>query len=375
MPGAVPSAPITASPPAAGPLLGPAVSPAPAGSPFLPPSLGPAVAPGPSPGLLPGPPAAFEGTIQPPPSWDPYGSPGLTPAPLLPNDPYLQSGSLFGTTAPATRLLQEVRLEHHWISSGGSHSFGTNDPEITARFAFPFCYNRQTPLLVTPGFAVHLWDGPETTPADPVDLPPRVYDAYLDAAWNPQIAPWLGAELGARVGVYSDLSEVATRSIRVQARGLATLLFSPSFRIKAGVLYLDRNKVKLLPAGGIVWTPNADTRFDILFPDPKLAKRLTTAGAYEWWYYVRGEYGGGAWTVKRETGPRAGMLDAIDYNDLRVAVGTEFVRNGGLRGFAEVGLTFEREILYFAVDNPAVPEPMHEFKPSNTVFLGGGLAF
>ncbi len=362
------SAPITPSPMPYPSVMAPGSAAVPPANPLIPPAF-------PSPSVAPGPGATLQGTIQPPPSWDPYASQAAGPATLFPNDPYLQSGGASGATPAATKLLQEIRLQHHWLSPSGSHEFGTNDTETSATFAFPLFFNRQTPLLVTPGFAIHLWDGPRTTPTELVDLPPRVYDAFLDAAWNPQITPWLGAELGARVGVYSDFEKVVSDSVRIQARGLAAVAISPSFQLKAGVIYLDRNKVKLLPAGGVVWIPNPDTRFDILFPNPKLAKRLTTTGTFEWWYYLRGEYGGGTWTVHRATGAREGLVDSIDYNDLRVALGSEFVRTTRLRGFCEVGLSFEREILFYPVENRAIAEPQSEFKPSNTVFLGGGLAY
>lgn len=266
-----------------------------------------------------------------------------------------------------TRFLQEIRLEHHWLARSGSKPFGTNDSELTATFALPFLYNQQTPLLVTPGFAVHQWDGPVSVSLDPsvsADLPPRAYDAFLDAAWNPQVTAWLGGELGLRIGVYSDLTRVTTDSLRLQGRGLAVLHFSPSFQIKAGAVYLDRNHVKLLPAGGVVWTPNADTRVEALFPNPKLAKRWTTVGTTDWWIFARGEYGGGAWTVKR----RDDSLDSVDYNDLRVAVGAEFQRSGGLHGQFEVGLAFDREIRF-------VRTPGANYRPSPTVFLGGSIAF
>jgi hypothetical protein len=256
-------------------------------------------------------------------------------------------------------------LRHHYVVRDGTEGFGSNDSEIDATFAFPVFQNPQTPVLVTPGFAVHMWDGPFSA-AGPIsaDLPPLAYDAYLGVAWNPQINPWLGAELGAQIGIFSDFSKVTEDSIRVPAHGIAVLSFSPSFQIKAGVIYLDRNEVKLLPAGGIVWTPNADTRFEILFPNPKLASRLTTIGTTDWWWYLRGEYGGGAWTVKRV----GGAVERMDYNDLRAALGLQFVQTAGVDGFFEVGFAFDREIVY-------VESPQDHYKPGTTLFLGGGVTW
>ena len=121
--------------------------------------------------------------------------------------------------------------------------------------------------------------------------------------------------------------------------------------------------MKLLPAGGIVWTPNSDVRFDILFPNPKFTKRIITIGTTDWRFMVRGEYGGGEWTVKRIAG-----LDEVNYNDIRIATGLEFDRSGGIHGSLEVGVAFAREILFRNF-------PPGTFYPTTTVFLGGAIAY
>jgi hypothetical protein len=269
-------------------------------------------------------------------------------------------------------MLQEIRLEEHWFASIKPNKFGMNDVETYATFALPLFYNQQTPFLVTPGFAIHLWDGPVTSPpGNLADLPPRVYDAYLDVAWNPQFTPWLGGELEARLGIYSDFSQVVHDSLRLQGKGLAVLSFSPSFKIEAGIWYLNRLRVKLLPAGGIVWMPSSDVRFDILFPNPKFTKRLTTIGTTDWRLMLRGEYGGGNWTVKRTFGtptPTDDIIDDVDYNDIRVAGGLEFDKTGGIHGMLEAGVAFNREILF----RSGVP---NNYFPTTTVFLGGAIAY
>jgi hypothetical protein len=265
-------------------------------------------------------------------------------------------------------MLQEIYLEERWFASTTPNKFGMNDIETYATFAFPLFYNQLTPLLVTPGFAIHLWDGPVTQPpGNLADLPPRVYDAYLDAAWNPQVTTWLGGELDARIGVYSDFTQVVSNSVRILGKGLAVLSFSPSFKIKAGIWYLDRLRVKLLPAGGIVWTPSNDVRFDILFPNPKFTKRLTTIGTTDWRLMLRGEYGGGNWTVKRAFGI-PGEIDSVDYNDIRVATGLEFDRTAGVHGLLEVGVAFNREILFRSNVPPS-------YFPTTTVFIGGAIGY
>jgi hypothetical protein len=218
--------------------------------------------------------------------------------------------------------------------------------------------------LIAPGFATHFWSGPQF-PLTP-GLPARAYDAYLNVAWNPQFSRTVEGELAFRVGVYSDFSQIINESIRYQGAGYALIALSPSFQLKAGVVYLDRNRIKILPAGGVIWTPNDDVRLEILFPNPKLAMRLPGYSTTEWWAYVRGEYGGGAWTVEPFPGFVGDPME-IDYNDIRVGLGLDFETVRGLNGLVEVGVTFEREIYY--------PFYGFTFHPDPTIYLRGGLAY
>jgi hypothetical protein len=319
--------------------------------------------------------AAFQGNIQVAPGWDPYGLPGTQQPTLLPQDPYLPTTPAFptysgGTLTTMTRFLQEVRLDYVYIPGKAMNELGINSIDLSSTFAIPFFYNTQTPLLVTPGFTMHLWSGPDTAPGAPGYLPPRTYDAYIDAAWNPQLSPVLGAELGVRVGVYSDFEKVDGRSLRYQGHGLAVLSLSPAFQVKAGVVYLDRVNIKLFPAGGIVWTPNPDVRFEILFPNPRIARRLWTYGNTDWWIYARGEYGGGSWTIKQEiTVPdTVSYLDQVDYNDIRVGLGLEFDTPRAWKGLFEAGVTFERELVF----RSGIPAT---FRPDPTVYLRAALAY
>ncbi len=324
--------------------------------------------------------------MQPPPAnWDPYATPGGTPSALLPQDPYYQSSPAVNI-ATMQKFLQHIDLDYHWFAGHNGqtrHSeLGINDVELSATFAFPLFFNSQTPLLVSPGFAVHYWEGPlsvqplaASDPA-PADLPPRTYDAYLDAAWNPQVTDYFGGELEARIGIYSDFYRVAGDSLRVTGKGVAVLKLSPSVKLKAGAWYLNRNQVKILPAGGICWSPNADVYFDILFPNPKIGKRLTTWGNTEWWVYASGDYGGGKWAIRRENGlpPNAfypdtnGTFDTFDYNDIRVALGLEFHTLRQLNGWFEVGGAFSREVIYQSTIPPS-------YFPNNTVFARAGLSY
>ena len=300
---------VVASPP---PIATPApatVSPAPAITSPYPttpaPAVSPYATPAPytaAPSLATPAPSLAPGAVSPPPPFDPYaasasplGAPpsavpySLTPpppaspevSPLYPNGlPYqFQPPPTDSYYATAQKLLQELSAEFTWLygKQSNPNDLGVTRVELTSTFALPMFYNVETPLLVTPGFAFNWFDGPLSDPADVPrgpDLPPRVYDAYLDFAWYPRVNQWLGAELGVRTGVYSDFDVVTTDSVRILGRGLATVSVTPNLDILFGVVYLDRVKIKLLPAGGVYWRPTPEWDAYLVFPNPKVRQLL-----------------------------------------------------------------------------------------------------
>jgi len=213
-------------------------------------------------------------------------------------------------------------------------------------------------------------------PDDPAasDLPPQTYDGYIDAAWKPQISQSFGGDLSFRAGIYSDFTTTTTQSIRFTGTALGVATLSPSFKLKAGIWYIDRLQIKLLPAGGIVWTPNPEWEWNILFPNPKVRMHLKNFGTVDWWLYGAGEYGGGSWTIKRANVPGisdpiiAGQNDAFDYDDIRVSVGLEFTTPRNFNGWFEAGGAFSRQIHY----RSGLPD---NFYPNNALFLRAGLSY
>lgn len=357
-----PWSPMPSTPPATG------TTGAPVGGMNYPPGQVPYYAPA-GPGVAPTPGAVYQGTTPPPPSWDPYAVPGNATPSVFPQGgifPGVQGQGFYNTMI---RFREATGLRFTWM--GGS-DLGVDDLELYSTFAFPFLTTSGPPLRVTPGFAFHWWDGPVSSALpESQDMPAVTYDAYLDAAWNPQISPVLGGELNVRVGVYSDFKRVTSDSLRFQGAGYLTLALTPNWKLKGGVIYLDRVRLKMLPAGGAIWVDNPSNptmELALFFPSPRFAMRLPQQTVADVWWYVRGDYGGGSWTIKRTSGANIGASEQVDYNDLRLATGLEFYRLRGLRGYAEVGLAFSRELVYEAGWTD-------KYKPDASVFLSGGLAF
>jgi hypothetical protein len=392
-PGATPTVPPGSLVPVSPPSTAPFASPPPVSGPSTfnaPPSApfgGPSAGADPStitPSLSSPPPSATPTTA--PPAWDPYASPGATPYSSTVPSPYVPApppytGSAepiypdgLPTILPADwaqqaqaplRFLQEARLRETWLApfGGNSGKLGVTITEVSATFAIPVMYN-QAPILITPGAAGNWWNGPVSQAPGYADLPPATYDTYIDAGWQPQVTPWFSANLGVRTGLYTDFHSVNSHSIRIMGRGLGVITVTPTLQFAVGVVYLDRNLVKILPAGGVIWTPNADNRWEILFPNPKISRHWRQFGTVDVWCYVSGEYGGGAWTIRRANGTG----DDFDYNDIRVMLGTETFSQRGIHGNFEIGYVFDRALVYRSGD-PS------RFYPSDTMMLRAGLAF
>ncbi|MEX0676442.1 MAG: hypothetical protein WD063_05170 [Pirellulales bacterium] len=280
------------------------------------------------------------------PTYSPYAPSPYAPAPYAPAPSALypegiqmpQPNFSFGQTL---KFMQDIRLRWTWLAPIGERFIGVNDVETNVTFAVPF-FKTTSPLMVTPGFAIHFWEGPITEAPYNADLPARTYDAYLDGAWYPQVTNWLSAQVGVRVGAYTDFNTFNTNSIRIMGRGLGVVTLTPTLQFAAGVVYIDRVLIKILPAGGLIWTPNPDARYEFLFPNPRGTRRWTTLGNTDIWLYITGEYGGGSWTGQR----LGGLSDQFDYNDLRVSGGIESFSLRGFHAFFEVGYAWDRKIVY-----------------------------
>jgi hypothetical protein len=274
------------------------------------------------------------------------------------------------------------------LGTGRGNSVAVNELDTSATFALPFFMNspaniNRAPLLITPGFGMQLWGGPVSTgmingqPFNP-QLPGNTFDNFLDAAWNPQFTPLFGAEFGLRVGFYTNWDVLVADSWRVMGRAIGTLNMTPTFQGKLGVIYLDRNQVKILPAVGFTWTPNATSQYDIFFPAPRAMWRFGQTRRHSWWGYVAGEYGGGAWTFRNvNVGGSEGFIQRFDYNDIRISLGTEWVplATTGFSGNFEIGYAFYRQLFYVnGVNDPRYGVRQIVDLPS-TIMFRLGLAY
>ncbi len=260
-------------------------------------------------------------------------------------------------------MFQKLIFSGEWLAggSGCDDCFGLSSTQLKTILALPIP-SRDYPLIITPGFAVYYLDGPIAA-----DLPPRVYDAYMQFRWMRRLSPDWGIDLAVTPGVFSDFQQDHDDSFRVTGHGAAAWTWTPTLKVVFGAAYIDRMSTAVLPIFGITWAPHDDVEYDLVFPHPRIARRVYVFGsctdAVQDWVYLAGEFGGGTWAIERS----GGLSDVVDYTDWRLFLGWQRKVIGGLDAHLEVGYVFERELEF------ASPTPVIE--PADTIMVRGGVTY
>ncbi|MFM8251672.1 MAG: hypothetical protein ACKOBW_08775 [Planctomycetota bacterium] len=300
-------------------------------------------------------------TMPPPggyPTYPNYNAPTGPPSALFPNG--------FGGSAgkPPLRLIDNWRLQDSWVNgSNDPLDVGIHDILFATTLQYPNFFGSGSPLTATPYFILSLWDGPGVgTP--PRDLPGSAYAALVDVGWKSNQQNLAGVDLSVALGAYSDFETLTTDSLRVTSLSYGWIRLTPQIMLKLGVDYINRVDLKLLPAVGLLWEPTPDIKFDIFFPRPKLAFRMTQMQGADVWLYAAGEYGGGSWTIHHP----GGNSDQVDINDIRVGAGLEWISSLGLKAHFEIAWVTSREVVYRY-------NPTADFSPPDSFMLRAGIAF
>lgn len=187
------------------------------------------------------------------------------------------------------------------------------------------------------GYSVHFLEGPRQT-----DLPPRLFGLNYGVRWRDRLTERWSYELAVAPGIYTDFEDSAREGLRIQGHGFAMLTFE-TVQFVLGIDYLDRETISLLPLAGLVWAPNDATRLDLVFPRPRLARRVRSGEKCDHWCFVSAEYGGGSWSVERDA---TGLVDLVTLNEIRIAIGLETQRPNLPPRVLEVVLLTDRELEY-----------------------------
>ena len=255
-------------------------------------------------------------------------------------------------------FFQKLSITGTWLYPGTEDAdIGFTDIETFGMFALPFPIV-EWPLVITPGYNMHLLTGPRIT-----DLPPRLHDAYVDFMWLPTFVHRWTTLVSITPGYYSDFQASDSDAFRLTGKGLVIFDATPRLQLVGGVLYLGRDNLGILPVGGAIWRPTEDFAFELIFPRPKLAVRLNSGPGFEHWLYGTAEYGGNTYVIQRASGEH----DKLTYQDFRLLLGWERRLNYGAGFRLEAGYVFGRQVDFTSASG--------DFEPGDTVLLRAGVTF
>jgi hypothetical protein len=259
-------------------------------------------------------------------------------------------------SAYKSSFFQKLSLSAGWMgNSSDPADLGLTEIDTFVQVGLPAPII-EWPLLITSGFNLTMIDGPTVT-----DLPPRLYLAYVDLMWLPQIVRGYTLLLSVVPSVFGDFD---AHEFRFTGKSLLIVDLVPErLQFVGGVLYLNRDNIRLLPAGGFIWSPTDWARFELIFPKPKLAARINIGPGYEDWVFTTAEFGGNTFPIIRE----GGVQDNVTYNDYRILAGFERKLDGGAGYRLEAGYVFGRTITFTSGRG--------DFDPQHTIMLRGGITY
>lgn len=293
-------------------------------------------------------------------SAEPLTLPGSSIADALPPDETQVEDVLLAPpqklSAYKNSFFQKLSLAVDYLGNEGDRAdLGITEVETFVQVGLPAPI-KEWPMLITPGFELTNIKGPTVT-----DLPPRLYLAYVDVMWLPRIAPRTTALISVVPSVFGDFE---AHQFRLTGKGLLIVDCVPDrLQFVAGVLYLNRQNIRLLPAGGFIWNPTDWAHYELIFPKPKLAQRLNVGPGFEDWVYTTAEFGGNTWPIVRA----GGAHDNVTYIDYRILIGCERKLDGGAGYRVEIGYVFGRSIAFTSGNG--------DFSPQDTFMLRGGITF
>lgn len=254
---------------------------------------------------------------QPPLTYDPFLVEPSDPGPFSPSFP---GGLSVGTNGPQPyRFGWTQRYDMGYLPESNI----TGDLGELEIFEFNAEWEYTKPEMqgwigsITPEFGLRTWEGPDGRPGFPVDLPGSAFHFGLDFELEtPATAPY-SVQIGFTPQVNSDLEDNLTSTAWYwDGRGIVFFRASPTLMVGLGALYWDRLHDRLLPYGGIIYTPDDRREYRLMFPESRASRFLGTPMGVPTWIYARAEYHIEAYQIHRERLGRPGEVELIDWRFL-----------------------------------------------------------
>lgn len=249
---------------------------------------------------------------------------------------------LVANTEPPIRrfkrqAIQKISLAGGWLAPMSDRDLGNQFLETSVGLGVPLG-SFDNILGVSPSFRVD-WMNSQSG----LDVPSELYDTGVSFFYCRPLSDRISMMAIVRPSVRSDFT-TGDNALRLFGLGLIHWERIPDrLVLSAGAVYLDRADIPVLPAVGLTWTPNQQTKLDLRFPETRFSRRWARDGNYsETWSYLSAGLGGNTWAITRQSG----QSDELSIRDVRLMAGFERVIDGGSGWFCEAGFAVARRLEY-----------------------------
>lgn len=281
--------------------------------------------------------------------------------------PLTPGGDIYSSRFPhnnRTSFFQKGNFDALWMPKTGDEKTSLTQLDVALSFGVPL-FDPDSPLLITPTFEAWFFR------SNKQEWKSTLYTTGVELRWiKPLVKDKFTIDLGVSALYSSDFHNKSKKVIRFPAHVTAIWAFNPRTKIVGGVMYQDRkHKYNWLPVAGVIWTPNEDLNFELVFPKMRIARRVRWFGAGAGddrsdWIYGAMEFAGGAWSDYEQL---AGGEErhTFEYRDWRLLLGAERRTSFGMTLGFEVGYAFER---YIDADGASAHQPDSVFLRFRTTF-------
>lgn len=273
----------------------------------------------------------------------------------LNGDPVLIDGAAKEAEKAPTKEVKEQANEREsfaWIAGTGNQ-LGMLEWVDRDLAVYDYTFSDRVTSRTDAGFTMLWLTGPDTT-----DLPPYLFSIVIDIGLGGKISDNWSFDAVITPSWNTDFANKSYTLFRLPWQAVNTFTLSDELKLVVGVTDLDREDIRFLPVAGLIYKPLDGTKqFDLVFPRPKAAWRLTDSGDDSTWAYVAGELGGNSYSIQR---PGA-VHDIVTLRDFRLLFGYEWRGQKRHACRIEAGLVFGRAVEYAS--------GIGDYHPGNTAII------
>ena len=274
-----------------------------------------------------------------PPLEPPPPVPGIS-AESLNGEPVLIDGAAKeAEKAPKKEVKDQAneRESFAWIAGTGNQ-LGMLEWVDRDLAVYDYTFSDRVTSRTDAGFTMLWLTGPDTT-----DLPPYLFSITIDIGLGGKLSENWAFDMVITPSWNTDFANKSYQLFRLPWQAVNTFTLSDELKLVLGVTDMDREDIRLIPVAGLIYKPLDGTKqFDLVFPRPKAAWRLTESGDDSTWAYVAGELGGNSYSIQR---PGA-VHDIVTLRDFRLLFGWEQRGQKRHASRIEAGLVFGRAVEY-----------------------------